>query len=141
MFKPGGSAKNGIIEMLRKLASVLIAVFLVFAMAKPSFALMCLDEIKEMLGGGHKKHMAQQAKAEEQVTDASGQTAQKEAANAGNEVCPVTGEKIGEKNKATYAYKGKIYNFCCSDCIAEFKAEPQKYIDRVDEGFHKGHRN
>jgi YHS domain-containing protein len=51
----------------------------------------------------------------------------------GNKICPVSGEKIDEKTKATYEYRGKIYNFCCSMCIDEFKKDPQKYIKKIEE--------
>lgn len=53
--------------------------------------------------------------------------------DVGNKICPVTGEKIDEKTKATYEYKGKIYNFCCTMCIDEFKKDPEKYIKKVEE--------
>ena len=52
------------------------------------------------------------------------------AIDAGNKICPVLGGPIDEANKATYEYKGKVYNFCCAGCIEEFKKEPQKYIDK-----------
>jgi YHS domain-containing protein len=58
---------------------------------------------------------------------------QDKAVNIGNKICPVTGEKIDEKTKATYEYKGKIYNFCCAMCIDEFKKDPEKYIKKVEE--------
>jgi YHS domain-containing protein len=51
----------------------------------------------------------------------------------GNKICPVTGEKIGEKDKVTYEYKGKIYNLCCSGCIEEFKKDPNKYIQKIEK--------
>jgi len=57
----------------------------------------------------------------------------KEAVNVGNKICPVGGEKIEEKNKATYEYEGNIYNFCCAMCIDEFKKDPQKYIKKIEE--------
>jgi len=53
--------------------------------------------------------------------------------NVDNKICPVTGEKIDEKIKATYEYEGRIYNFCCVMCIDEFKKDPQKYIKKVEE--------
>jgi len=56
-----------------------------------------------------------------------------EAVEAGNKICPVTGESIDEAVKATYEYESKIYNFCCAGCIEEFKKEPQKYIDKVNQ--------
>ncbi|TRZ49884.1 YHS domain-containing protein [bacterium] len=51
----------------------------------------------------------------------------------GNNICPVTGEEIDEKTKATYEYEGKVYNFCCPVCIDEFKKDPDKYIKKVEE--------
>ena len=59
--------------------------------------------------------------------------AESTAVDAGNKICPVSGEPIDEAAKATYEYEGKIYNFCCAGCIEEFKKEPQKYIDKVNQ--------
>ena len=56
------------------------------------------------------------------------------ATDVGNTICPVTGEKIDAKTKATYEYQGKIYNFCCPMCIDEFKKDPGKYIKKIKEG-------
>ena len=56
-----------------------------------------------------------------------------QAVNAGNTVCPVTGETIDKASKATYTYEGKIYNLCCAMCIDDFKKDPQKYIKKVKE--------
>lgn len=55
------------------------------------------------------------------------------AFDVGNKVCPVSGEKINDKMKAAYEYKGKIYNFCCGACIDEFKKDPKKYIKKAEE--------
>ena len=63
------------------------------------------------------------------MASSKGQT-ESGAVNVGNKVCPVLGEPIDEANKATYEYKGKVYNFCCAMCIDTFKKEPQKYIDK-----------
>ena len=48
----------------------------------------------------------------------------------GNKICPVSGEKVGQggMEPARYEYEGKIYNFCCSACVDEFKKDPEKYI-------------
>jgi YHS domain-containing protein len=51
----------------------------------------------------------------------------------GNKICPVLGEEINEDSKATYEYKGEIYNFCCAACIEEFKKNPDKYIQIVNK--------
>jgi YHS domain-containing protein len=52
----------------------------------------------------------------------------------GNEICPVSGEKINPKEKATYEYRGKIYNFCCPDYVEIFKKNPEKYIKKMEKG-------
>jgi YHS domain-containing protein len=41
------------------------------------------------------------------------------------DVCPVSGEEIDKDTNITYEYKGKTYRFCCPDCAAEFKKDPQ----------------
>ena len=55
---------------------------------------------------------------------------EKEGAIIGNKViCPVMKTKFipTEKSPKT-EYKGKIYYFCCADCVEKFKKEPEKYI-------------
>ncbi|MBN1638868.1 MAG: YHS domain-containing protein [Ignavibacteriales bacterium] len=47
-----------------------------------------------------------------------------------NGVCPVKGEKLPE-NAPTYEYAGKIWGFCCQDCLNKFKADPEKYKSNV----------
>lgn len=66
-------------------------------------------------------------------SEAFAHAASKKAVKVGNKICPVSGEKIDEKLKATYEYDGKIYNFCCASCIDEFKKDPGKYIKKVEE--------
>lgn len=82
---------------------------------------------------GHTEHSGAKHKdmkmAKKDVID----TASVKAENAGNTICPVTGDKIVEKDKATYEYKGKIYNFCCSACVDQFKKGPEKFIKKVEE--------
>jgi len=52
----------------------------------------------------------------------------------GNTVCPVSGNKVGEMGPAVpYEYNGKIYNLCCSMCIKDFKADPEKYSKIAEE--------
>ena len=60
--------------------------------------------------------------------------------DVGNKICPVSGDKIDPAAKATYEYQGKIYNFCCSMCIEDFKKDPEKYIKKVEEEL-KGQAN
>ncbi len=70
--------------------------------------------------------------------DAAKQASVAKAVDVGNKVCPVSGEKINEKLKVTYEYNGKIYNFCCTSCIDDFKKDPEKYIKKVDEELKEG---
>lgn len=50
-----------------------------------------------------------------------------------NKQCPITGETIQEKSKVQYTSEGKIYDFCCSMCIDEFKKDPEKYIEKIEK--------
>lgn len=110
----------------------MIGVF-VFGMNKLSFAMMCGSE------GEHssQKHLAQANTKDEHGTTKT--TKQKaglsgEAVNVGNKICPVSAEKIGEEmDPVTYEYEGKIYNFCCAGCIDEFKKDPEKFINKVEQ--------
>lgn len=95
--------------MLKKVLLLLMAVFL-FGANSMVYAMMCHAD------SGHNEHA---------------QTV-KNTANIGNKICPVTGEKIVEKMKATYEYQGKVYNFCCPVCIDEFKKNPEKYINKLE---------
>lgn len=79
------------------------------------------------------------------ASEQAGTTEQvKKAEVVGNEVCPVSGEKIDEKMKQTYEYKGKIYSFCCPMCVEEFKKDPEKYIEKMEMAEeskgHEGHK-
>lgn len=64
---------------------------------------------------------------------ASGSNVTSQPQDVGNKICPVSGDKINEKMKATYEYEGKIYNLCCPMCIDEFKKDPAKYITKTEE--------
>ncbi|MEK6727849.1 MAG: YHS domain-containing protein [Candidatus Omnitrophota bacterium] len=120
--------------MFKRVLRILIAGIFIFGMNKLSFAMMCDSE------GEHssQKHLAQAHTEHEQgATKATKDkdTETKESVNVGNKICPVSGEKIDEKTKATYEYQGKIYNFCCPACIESFKKDPEKYIKKVEEEF------
>lgn len=52
--------------------------------------------------------------------------------------CPVMGHAIKDKSKAVkFEYKGKTLYFCCQDCVAKFKADPEKYTKKCKEGITK----
>ncbi|PIQ90685.1 MAG: hypothetical protein COV71_03175 [Candidatus Omnitrophica bacterium CG11_big_fil_rev_8_21_14_0_20_41_12] len=101
--------------MLRSMCVMLVSAVFIFGAARLSFAQM-----------DHSAH--------EQGAEVSGvDNVPGEAVDAGNKICPVSGEKIDEKMKATYEYQGKIYNFCCAGCSGKFKEDPDKYIEIVNE--------
>jgi len=96
--------------MNRSLAIALIIVMFLIGISKASSAMMC---------GAH--------------TQDTGKESNTKAVDVANTVCPVTGEKIDQKTKATYVYKDKAYNFCCPMCIDEFKKNPGKYADKISK--------
>ena len=119
--------------MDKKILIILIALMFVLGVSKLSFAMMWMCGGKSNEHSGHHQ-TAQVESSNEQITEQSGTTETvKEAEDVGNKTCPVSGEKIDEKIKATYEYEGKIYNFCCPMCIEEFKKDPKKYIKKVEE--------
>lgn len=44
------------------------------------------------------------------------------------EICPVSGETIGEGEGVVFNYMGTEYKFCCKNCLKKFKSEPMDYI-------------
>src|SRR3989338_10148461 len=105
--------------MFKKIFYIFVAGMFVFGISTLSFAMMCG-------GSEHSKH--QQTAQNEAVS-----TTAKEVVSVGNKICPVSGEKIDEKMKETYEYNGKTYNFCCPMFIEDFKKDPEKYIQKVEE--------
>lgn len=114
--------------MYRRIITVLFAGIIAISVNGVSFAMMC-GEAK----GSNSKIAQTDTAAHEHTPAPEAAAAVKEAVNVGNKICPVGGEKIEEKIKATYEYEGKIYNFCCAMCIDEFKKDPQKYIKKIEE--------
>jgi YHS domain-containing protein len=49
--------------------------------------------------------------------------------DAGNKMCPVSGDKVSGKDFVTY--KGKRYGLCCPMCKAPFLNDPEKYITQM----------
>lgn len=48
-----------------------------------------------------------------------------------NTICPVSNEEADPE--ITYAYNGKTYSLCCNKCLKKFKANPEKYISRMEK--------
>ena len=36
------------------------------------------------------------------------------------------------KDGPTVVYEGKIYHFCCDDCVVKFKKDPEKYVKALN---------
>ncbi len=84
-----------------------------------------------LAAGGESHHGSLGAMMNEEKTPKA--PAEEKAVDVGNKICPVSGEKIGDMGPgAQYEYKGKIYNFCCTGCIEEFKKDPEKYVKVVE---------
>lgn len=49
--------------------------------------------------------------------------------------CPVMGGKIDPKVYAEY--KGRRIYFCCPGCEKDFRKDPERYIEKVDEELKK----
>lgn len=113
--------------MVRKISLIVVTSLFVFGMNKLSFAMMC-DKHSE-----HQQMTQVHSEHEQRTIETAKEAVLEEPMNVGNKICPVSGEKIDEKMKATYEYEGKVYNFCCASCVEEFKKDPDKYIKKVDE--------
>jgi len=53
--------------------------------------------------------------------------------DAGNKVCPVSGDKVNADTKATVEYNGTTYNLCCPMCVEPFRKDPEKYVKIVEK--------
>jgi len=46
--------------------------------------------------------------------------------------CIVSGEKLGSMGKpAVLVQDGQEVQFCCKNCIKDFKKDPQKYLNEI----------
>ena len=60
---------------------------------------------------------------------AAEKTAQAVIVDAGNKLCPVSGDPVSGKNFVVY--QGKRYGLCCPMCEAPFLKDPAKYIAQM----------
>jgi YHS domain-containing protein len=49
-----------------------------------------------------------------------------------NMVCPVSGEEV-DPEAPTVDYKGKVIGFCCANCVAKFKKDPEKFMKNLSD--------
>jgi YHS domain-containing protein len=51
------------------------------------------------------------------------------------DTCVVAGGKLGSMGKpVTLVHEGREVKFCCAACEPKFKADPDKYIKKIDDG-------
>lgn len=112
---------------MKKVIFMTIAAGVIFISGGLSYA------AAEDQGSGHHQMTQMPTYEQKQAVNTDSGAIPEKAVDAGNKICPVSGEKIVDNLKATYEYEGKIYNFCCPVCIDEFKKDPQKYIKKVEE--------
>lgn len=46
--------------------------------------------------------------------------------------CVVSGKKIEDGKTVDFVTGNRLVRFCCSDCVAEFKKDPLKYLSKLD---------
>ena len=57
--------------------------------------------------------------------------AAKQAVDAGNKFCPVSGDAVSGKDFVEH--QGKRYGLCCPACEKPFLADPEKYIAKMEK--------
>ena len=57
----------------------------------------------------------------------------KDDAVAVNKLCPIMGNPVNADG-VKVVYEGKVYGFCCADCVEPFKKDPQKAIASMQAG-------
>ena len=58
-----------------------------------------------------------------------GKNSSARAVDIGNTKCIVSGDDVSTN---TVEYQGKLYHLCCSDCLADFKKDPAKYVKALE---------
>lgn len=50
------------------------------------------------------------------------------------DVCVIAGEKLGDHGDPyDMLFEGRLVRLCCKSCEDDFKAEPAKYLAKIDE--------
>jgi hypothetical protein len=54
------------------------------------------------------------------------------------DTCFMSGEKLGSMGDPdVITYQGREIKFCCSNCEADFRKDPEKYLKKLDEAIAK----
>lgn len=120
--------------MFKRIVLIICVGMFIFSISKILYAMSCHEGAgQDAQTQATQNTQVMQMNSAEHSSMAHTALVSQEAVNVGNKICPVTGEKIEDNTKIAYEYKGKIYNLCCSACIEEFKKNPEKYIQIVEE--------
>lgn len=58
---------------------------------------------------------------------------------AGNLVCPVSGDEVAKGDKAVFVeHHGKKYALCCKMCVKDFRKDPDKFAAKAEEQLSAG---
>ena len=50
------------------------------------------------------------------------------------QTCVVSGEKLGSMGEpVVFVHEGQEIKLCCKECLKDFKADPAKYIKKIDD--------
>lgn len=50
-----------------------------------------------------------------------------------NNVCPIMGGEVDKDTSYKIEYEGETIGFCCPGCIGKFKADPEKYMAKIQK--------
>lgn len=79
----------------------------------------------------HSHHEGHQNGQPHEAADAHGDAHAQEAADIEQKTCPVMGDPIDPDVFAEY--EGRKVYFCCEDCVKKFKANPEKYLAKLNQ--------
>ena len=50
-----------------------------------------------------------------------------------NTMCPVMGGEADSDTPYRAEYNGKMYGFCCPNCVDTFMSDPERYVEESNE--------
>ncbi len=50
-----------------------------------------------------------------------------------NTICPVMGGEVDKDTPFKVEYQGKTIGFCCAGCVSTFNADPEKYMEKLQQ--------
>ena len=115
--------------MRRNIFFIFVVGIFILGTSRFSLAMMCGS------GGqsSHQQSAQNDTEHKHETPSVTEQSTTKESVDVGNKICPVSGEKIKEGEVYQVEHEGKIYNLCCKACQKDFKKDPGKYIEKLEQ--------